>query len=320
MFQVVIPIFAIIVCGFLAGRFSLLPSNGTTTLNFFVYYFALPALLFYSLSTASTEQLTNTNFILANLLIILCCFIVTILIFTIVFKKKFPDVSLYGMITSYGNTGFLGIPLLTAAFGQEAAIPAAITTFIYDVVVISFVIISFEISKATKSKQTDQRQLVPMLGSIGKAILLNPINLSLIIGITVVLLEISIPQSVYVFAEVLGPAAGPTALFSLGLGLASERSVWKNKEIELKESITLIVLKLIMLPILAFVIIHYIFPIEDDLWTTSLVILSALPTGALVYVFAEKYQTLQKQVPLLVLTTTVISIFTISIFLVFLSS
>src|SRR5690554_5365471 len=116
LFQVVIQIFAIILCGFLAGRLSLLPFSGTSSLYYFVYYFALPALLFFSLSTAPVEQITNMRFIIVNLLIILSCFILTILIFKFVFKKKFPDLSMYGMITTYGNTGFLGIPLLIAAF------------------------------------------------------------------------------------------------------------------------------------------------------------------------------------------------------------
>ncbi|MBP1950204.1 AEC family transporter [Virgibacillus litoralis] len=316
MFQVVIPIFAIILCGFLAGRLSLLPIHGTSSLNYFVYYFALPALLFFSLSTAPIEQITNTNFIIINLVITLICFAVTVAIFKFIFKKKFPEVTMYGMITTYGNTGFLGIPLLIAAFGQEAAIPAAIATFIYDLTVITLIIVSFEAAKAMNTKNGKKVKIVPMFGSIVKPILLNPINASLALGIIVAFLKIPLPESVYVFTEVLGPAAGPTALFALGLGLSGERSVLKNKEYNASEFITLLSLKLIFLPLLAIFFVYFVFPIDDDLWATTIIILSALPTGAIVYVFAEKYNTLVKQVPLYILATTLVSIITISIFLV----
>ncbi|RKQ34007.1 AEC family transporter [Oceanobacillus halophilus] len=316
LFQVVIPIFAIIICGFLAGRLSLLPFSGTSSLNYFVYYFSLPALLFFSVSTAPVEQLANVDFILANLFLILTCFILTVLIFKIFFKKKFPEVSMYGMITTYGNTGFLGIPLLVAAFGQEAAVPAAIVTFIYDLTIITLIIVSFEVTKVFHKRQQEKRNILPLIGLIVKSVLFNPINASLLLGIIVAISRVSIPQPIYVFTETLGPAAGPTALFALGLGLSSERNVLKNKHYQLSEFITLLSLKLIILPLLAILFVYVLFPLENELWATSVVILSALPTGALVYVFAEKYNTLVKQVPLYILATTAISIITISIFLV----
>ncbi|WP_164669922.1 AEC family transporter [Virgibacillus doumboii] len=316
LFQVVIPIFAIILCGFLAGRFSLLSFSSTTALNNFVYYFALPALLFFSLSTAPVDKILNLDFVLANLSIIFSCFILTILIFRYIFKKKFPEVSMYGMITTYGNTGFMGIPLLVAAFGQEAAVPAAIVTFIYDLTIITLIVGSFEAAKILNKKRDEKTRVLALPVMIAKAVVLNPINASLLLGIMVAVLRIPIPQSIQVFTETLGPAAGPTALFALGLGLSAQRSVLKNKHYRLSELMTLLGLKLLALPLLSILFVYFVFPLEDNLWATSVVILSALPTGAIVYVFAEKYQTLVKQIPLYILATTIISIITISVFLI----
>ncbi|ALX48938.1 AEC family transporter [Lentibacillus amyloliquefaciens] len=316
LFQVVIPIFAIILCGFLAGRLSLLSFNSTSSLNNFVYYFALPALLFFSLSTAPVDRILNVDFILANLGIIFSCFLLTILIFKFIFKKPFPEVSMYGMITTYGNTGFMGIPLLVAAFGQEAAVPAAIVTFIYDLVIITLVVGSFETANALNKKHSEQTSFWLLPGMIAKSVLLNPINASLLLGIIVAVSQVPLPESVYVFTDTLGPAAGPTALFALGLGLSGQRSVVKNKQYQLSELITLLGLKLVALPLLSILFVYVVFPIDDDLWATSVVILSALPTGAIVYVFAEKYQTLVREIPLYILATTIVSVITISVFLV----
>jgi hypothetical protein len=222
---------------------------------------------------------------------------------------------MYGMITTYGNTGFLGIPLLVAAFGQEAAVPAAILTFIYDLVIITLVTGTFETAKVLNKKHSGQTSLLILPGMIAKSVLLNPINASLLLGVIVAVAQIPLPEPVYVFAETLGPAAGPTALFALGLGLSEQQTVLKNKNYQLSELFTLLGLKLVALPLIAALFVYVVFPLDDDLWATSVVILSALPTGAIVYVFAEKYQTLMKQVPLYILATTVVSIFTISVFL-----
>ncbi|MFC2949535.1 AEC family transporter [Virgibacillus sediminis] len=314
--EAVLPIFAVILCGFLAGRLSLLPYSGTSSLNYFVYYFALPALLFSSLAQAPVEQLANRNFILANLFILLGCFILTILIFRFIFQKSFPDVAMYGMITTYGNTGFLGIPLLVAVFGQDAAVPAAIVTFIYDLTIITLIVITFE--SARKLTDGQKSGMTPMFRSITASVLLNPINASLLAGIFVAVLGISVPGPIFAFTDILGPAAGPAALFSLGLGLSAERHVLKNKHYHVGEFITLLSLKLLGLPLLAVAAVYFIFPVSDPQWAASVVILSALPTGAVVYVFAEKYDTLVKQVPFYTLATTAVSIISISIFLMLL--
>lgn len=315
LFRVVIPLFAIILCGFLAGRFSLLSFNSTTALNNFVYYFALPALLFLSISTAPVEQLLDWNFILLNICIIATMFVFSMLIFRFVFKKRFPELSLYGMITTYGNTGFLGIPLLITAFGQAAAVPAAIINFVYDVLIISFIIITFELAKTRENKQ--QNSPVHWLQLIIKSIFFNPINASLLLGVLVALTSIPVPQPIYVFTEILSPAAGPTALFALGLGLSGERNVLRNKHYQLAELLTLAGLKLIALPLLAIFYIYFVFQPENAMWAKSVILLSAVPTGALVYVFAEKYNTMAKQVPLYILVTTILSIFTIAFVLIF---
>ncbi|WP_058306365.1 AEC family transporter [Gracilibacillus massiliensis] len=316
LFRVVIPLFSIILCGFLAGRLSIISFNSTTALNNFVYYFSLPALLFLSISTAPVEQLLNWNFILLNICIISTMYVFSILIFRFIFKKNFPELSLYGMITTYGNTGFLGIPLLITAFGQSAAIPAAIINFVYDVLIISFIIITFELAKIRKNKQ--QNGPTHLLRLIVRSIFFNPINASLLLGVLIALNTIPVPQPIYVFTEILSPAAGPTALFALGLGLSGERNVLKNENYQLAELITLVGLKLIVLPLLALFYIYFVFQPENAMWAKSVILLSAVPTGALVYVFAKKYNTMAKQVPLYILVTTVLSIFTIAFVLIFL--
>lgn len=51
IFNAIIPIFVIILLGFLAEKYHLLGKNSSRVLTGFVYYFALPPLLFISMAT-----------------------------------------------------------------------------------------------------------------------------------------------------------------------------------------------------------------------------------------------------------------------------
>jgi len=59
IFYVTAPFFALILCGYLAARFRLLPENAVPALNTFVLYFALPCLLFRFSAYTPFDNLVN---------------------------------------------------------------------------------------------------------------------------------------------------------------------------------------------------------------------------------------------------------------------
>ena len=58
---VAIPFFAILLCGMAAARLRLLDGAGLMGLNTFVFWFALPALLFHKVATTAIERLTDVH-------------------------------------------------------------------------------------------------------------------------------------------------------------------------------------------------------------------------------------------------------------------
>jgi len=59
------------------------------------------------------------------------------------FRKNGSIAAVQGMVATYGNVGYLGVPLLIATFGMEAALPAALATLIYNVFIIAMFLILF---------------------------------------------------------------------------------------------------------------------------------------------------------------------------------
>jgi len=56
---VALPFFAVLLCGMLAARLRLLDDAGLIGLNAFVFWFALPALLFQKVATTAFDRLTD---------------------------------------------------------------------------------------------------------------------------------------------------------------------------------------------------------------------------------------------------------------------
>jgi malonate transporter and related proteins len=63
LINVVIPVFGIILTGYLAGRFGVLGPESAAALNRFVYYFAIPAALFIFAARAPLDRIFYWPFI-----------------------------------------------------------------------------------------------------------------------------------------------------------------------------------------------------------------------------------------------------------------
>ena len=315
--NVVLPIFAIIVCGYIAGYTGIVPKDGAKTLNNYVFYIALPALLFHSTATAPIKHLMNWQFIAVNLGGILASFLIAIMIAKFIFKHTITSASLYGMNASYGTTGYMGIPLVIAAFGNEAALPAALATLIHNIPVITIVLLICESALVMTNLQKRQHK-IKTLWLIVKPVITSPLTLSVMAGIFVAVLEINLPVAITTFSQLLANASGSTALFAIGLGLVGQFGIMKNQDFSKAEVGVIICLKLFLQPIITFILLMYVFDIEP-LWGVISLIMSALPVGAGVFVFAQKYDKMMNQTLTAILASIVISVISISIILVFIN-
>lgn len=313
--DIIIPVFAIIVIGFVCGYTKIVSAESAKALNGYVLYVALPALLFYAVATAPLAELTNWDFLLANLLGILASFIVTLFVMSLVFKKRTAALSIYGMNASYGTTGYMGLPLLIAAFGTEAALPAALATLIHNIPIIAIVIITFEWARV-KNSGTKSSNL-SFLRNVFKPVLLHPIMLSVVAGLFFSILRIPLPNSLEIFSSFLADAAGPTALFAIGLALVNQKDILSKSLLLNKEVNFLIFMKLIFQPFITILLVLMIFDLEP-IWALTTILMSALPIGAGTFVFAQKYNTLTKDTSMGIVLSLIIATVTISSLFVFL--
>jgi hypothetical protein len=145
---------------------------------------------------------------------------------------------------------------------------------------------------------------------VGAALAVNPLIVAPVIGIAWSAAGIAIPKPIGTFGDLMGAAAGPCALFAIGLFLATrslKTLVGGRKFIEVG---WLIVAKLILEPLITWGLAVYLG--LDPFWIAASVILAALPTGALAFVLASNYNIFVERTSAVILGSTVLSIVTLS--------
>ncbi len=304
--NIVLPIFAIMLAGYLSGRFRLLGEASSEALNRFVYYGALPALFFVSLARISAGDALPWPFVAAFGGSILLTFALSIAVAVFAFRNRLGALGMHGLSAIFSNTGYMGIPLLVIAFGEAGKLPAIVGTVMMGALIMPIGVILIELDLNRGGGATIILRNV--LFAVGR----NPLVLSAGAGLFLSILKLPLPQPVATFCDIMGAAAGPCALFAIGLFM-----VGRPLRAGLGEVGWLVLLKLAVQPVIAWWLAFGLFAMPAP-WAASAVILAALPTGALVFVLAQQYDVYVQRSSAAILISTVASVVTLSLLFAFL--
>lgn len=302
--DVVLPVFGLIVAGVLAGRFKILGQDSSEALNRFVYWFALPPLLFLGMARVPVGAVANLPFLGAYLGGILITGIVIALVARLFFPGRSAELALAVMGGTFSNTGYMGIPLFMTAYGPDGMLPVVITTVINSAVMVGGAIAWLELAEGSSVRPAD------VLVDIFKALATNPLVVAPLAGIAFSAAGLAIPRPVATLGDLLAAAAGPCALFAIGLFLASRplgSLVRGRKAVEVS---WLVAAKLIIYPLVAWGL-AVMFDM-DSFWLAATVILAALPTGALAFVVASEHRVYVERTSAVILLSTIVSVGTLS--------
>lgn len=302
VFNVALPVFAIILAGFGARRINLLGPASSEALNGFVYWIALPPLLFLGMARSGIRETLHWPFIGAFFGSAMAVWLVAMVIGFLLYRERPEILSMQGLNAGFGNTGYLGIPLLVTAFGEAAIAPATLAT----------VIMALAVGAQASALDVMARKgggIGATLQTLGRALIRNPLLMSPVAGLAWAAGGLPLPTPFVTLFELTGAAAGPCALFAIGLFLGGRRMVS-----DLGEITWITVLKLLGQPLICYWLATTLFPM-DPFWTACAVILAALPTGALAFVVAQSHGTYEERTSAVILVSTVASIVPVSILL-----
>ena len=220
----------------------------------------------------------------------------------------------YGLITNplvIGLLGglfcnLLGIPLVLLAFGDQGALPLFIIIGTHGFVMFPLFTIMMEIGKIGEAP------VKTLFAKTSYGLITNPLVIGLLGGLVCNLLGITLWKPLDEIAKLLGNAVTPGALFALGATLAG----FRNK-IQWKELPIIVLMKIIIHPLLVWLLAVIVFGVKEAIWIQVLVTLAALPTGVNPFLFASRYNAGQLLSSGAVFISTFISIFTLSALLSF---
>jgi malonate transporter and related proteins len=297
---VIVPFFALIACGYGAGRLRLLSQEGISGLNTFVLYFAVPALLFRAMAIRPLEEIFHPTFMAAFALAGLVVFAVMAVAGLVFFSGSLGVSALRGQAASVANLGYMGPPLMVALLGEAAAVPVILGLTVDVMIMFPLTIALLEVNRRQGGGGW------AMARNLLRSMIVNPFSLSILAGISVSALQIALPGPVDVLAKLLTGAAAPCGMFALGATLAS-RPVSSG----LGQVAFMSAGKLFLHPLAMWAVMTFLFDF-DPLWVVVAVLAAALPVAGNVFTIARHFDVYVTTVSTTVLVSTTAAVITFS--------
>ncbi len=295
--DLVLPVFAVIVTGWLAGQLGYIARSLADGLVHFAYNVAMPALLFVTVAQEPARHLLEWRFLLAFGGGSILCFALVLMAVRVGWGRDLRSGTMFGMSAAMTNTGFVALPILHAVYGQPAVLPAAIATLFVAAVMFPLNVILLEIGPGRHGSSVSATLLV-------KQIVLNPMVLSTTIGLIWTIAGLPLPAPLVAYMNIFAGALTPCALFAIGLGLSVD-----GLRSNLAASAVLAAVKLVIMPFIVYglcVVLGL-----NPLYTVAAVVCGAVPTAKTVYILAGEYKVEKPLVAATVSMTTLLSVVTL---------
>ncbi len=292
-----LPFFALIGLGYGAGRTHMFGEAATAALTKFVFYFALPAMLFRFAATLDIAHIWDGALAAAYLSGTVAVYVLATAVGW-VRRLDIPTNAVEAQCSVIGNVGFLGLPMLAVLLG-DAAVGPMILILSIDLIVFSSLIVIL----ITGSR--DGRMSLSVLRTIGLGLIRNPMIVAISAGLVWSSTGWSIPAPANDFLLILGAAATPGALFAIGASLASKSA----ERIEIAGWLSFA--KLVLHPVAVALTAVYLFPL--DAFTFAVVVAcAAMPVAGNVYILAQHYGVAPQRVSASILLSTAVSVVTLT--------
>jgi malonate transporter and related proteins len=296
-----LPFFGLIFLGVLASRIWSVGEEGLLWVNIFLIYFALPALIYLVIAAAPFEKLVDWPYVSATSVVTTICFLGMVVLSRVLLRTTLKTAALQGTAASYGNVGYMGLPLAVAFFGPEAAVPAALV-FCFDCTV-QFVLTAFLATLAHEHGRDAHWGEIAL--RIARQVFTHPFIIATILGMIASAFKLVLPGAIETILGMLMRAAGPCALFALGVTVGLRRFSGIGRELPLVVGI-----KTVVQPLLALLIVGLL-PGLDPLWLHVALMMAALPTASNAFILARQYDAYVDGSSTAVIVTTVVSAVTI---------
>lgn len=275
-----IPVFLVILLGWLLMRWGILNEGFASAGNKYVFKCALPVSLFESIATMDLYTDFDWRFCVF-------CALGTAVMFlgvwagAALFLRDKTMVGAFSQAAARSSAAILGVAFATNIYGDSGMVPMMIVAAVPLFNLFSVLILSF-------SPQTDEQgHLLPPPKDGAQRVkrtlfnvLTNPIILGIVAGIPFSLLRLQLPALVLKTVDMVGGTASPVALLVVGASFSAGEAMKKWKPAAAATAIKLFLLPAIYLPLAALLGFH-----GSEM--VAILIMVGSPTTVACYVMAK---------------------------------
>jgi len=304
-----LPVVLLIAAGFIAGRAGWIRPLAIKDLSNLIFLLLTPALLFRTMSRVRVEQL-DFKPVAAYFLAVIILFTGTLLVQG--FNRR---AAVLALANTFSNTVMIGIALVGLMYGPAGLVTLFTLVSVHSLVLLTSATVVLELAVADEQKQggSDEVTTAPrhpaatVLMAVKNA-LLHPVPLPIIAGLLFAQTGLVIPAVIDKPLELLANAFGPLALVLVGVTLAST-PVGRHW----RQALLLAGVKNLLHPLLVFGLCRLLG--VDGLPMAVMVVAAALPIGANVFLFSQRYKVVEELITASVVVSTVLALLTLTLVL-----
>nr|WP_246881435.1 AEC family transporter [Acidovorax sp. JG5] len=298
-----IPVILFIALGFFVGRRGWIRATSVKDLSNLVFMVLTPALLFRTMSTVRVQDLdfgpVAVYFAAAGLI-----FVATlgVLGFSSLAAAR-------GLANTFSNTIMIGVPLVGLVFGQAGLVTLFTLISVHSLILLTAATVVFELAQARERARSGEGPQHSMLRTVLQAIgsgIVHPVPLPIIVGLLFAQTGLVVPEVIGKPLQLLGQALGPLALLLVGVTLA-----FSTVGTHFKAALRIALVKNIVHPLLLGALGWALG--LSGLSLAVMVATAALPVGANVFLFAQRYGVAQDEVTASIAVSTALALVTVPV-------
>lgn len=296
-----VPVFAVMIAGYIFRRIGLLSEEFVTVANKFVFKVCLPCMLFLDLCSTDIRHNFDGKYIG------FCAVVTLISILTIwglakLCLKDKTEVGAFVQAAYRSSAAILGIAFIQNIYGDSGMGPLMIIGSVPLYNIFAVLILTLESNEST-IRQEKGRMKATCLG-----ILKNPIIIGIALGILASLIQIKLPHMLEKGISYMGNMASPLALIAIGAGFEGKKALGKLKPAVVATLIKLVGLASVFLPVAVWLGFR-------DQKLLALIIMLGSPTTPTAYIMAKNMHGDDMLSSSVIVLTTLLSAVTLTVWI-----
>jgi predicted permease len=300
----VLPVFALILLGWVFVRAGYLREELGEGLGEFVFRVAVPVLLFRTIAEADFSGGAPWRIWVAYFGGVAVTWTIAHLVATLGFRRDRRIGVLAGVSAAFANTVFIGLPLVSRVVGEDGLVAISVLLSVH---LPTMMIAGTVLMERAERKEgiREPQSLSALLLGIVRNLVRNPLVIGLFAGALFHAGGVPLVGPVKVMVDQVAAIAAPAALMSIGMALVRYK-VGGNARIAL----AMTALKLLLLPGCVYVACRLLgLPPE---WTAAMVLTASVPTGVNAWLLANHFGVGHALASSTITMTTALGVFTVS--------